>query len=65
MIWVFEVNFPNLTCCSLPVRKLVIHWQVGVGTLSWSSLLCSCPGMIVLKAELKTKNRILAYVPGC
>ncbi|XP_071378770.1 scavenger receptor cysteine-rich domain-containing protein DMBT1-like [Centroberyx affinis] len=44
-------------------RKSVIHLQVESGTLSWDSLSCSRAGMIVLKAELKSTNRILAYVP--
>lgn len=31
VVWISEVSFPNLTCFSLPVRKFVIHWEVGTG----------------------------------
>ncbi|CAB1422356.1 unnamed protein product [Pleuronectes platessa] len=39
-------------------RKSVIHLQVESGTLSRESFSCSRFGMIVLKAELKSTNRI-------
>lgn len=45
---------PSLTCCFLYVRKIKV---------SWVSLVRKTSGMMVLNAELKSTNRILAYVP--
>jgi len=55
-----EMCFPSSICCFLSDRKSVIHLQVESGTLSWESFSSSRAGMIVLKAELKSTNRILA-----
>ena len=41
----------------------MIHLQVDSGTCSRASFSCSRAGLIVLKAELKSTNRILALVP--
>ncbi len=49
IIRVLDDNFPSLTSCCLSVRKLVIHWQMEVGTESWLSLGRRRFGMIVLK----------------
>ncbi len=59
IVRVLDENFPSLTSCCLSVRKLVIHWQTEVGTESRVSLARRRFGMIVLKAELKSTNRIL------
>ncbi len=59
IIRVLDENFPSLTSCYLSVRKLVIHWQMEVGTERCVSLFWRVSGMMVLKAELKSKNRIL------
>lgn len=59
---VLDVISPSLTCCFLSVRKFVIHWQVVAGTVSWVSLVRRTSGMMVLNAELKSTNSILAYV---
>ncbi len=63
-VWVLDENFPSLTSCFLSVRKLVIHWQMEVGTESCVSLFWRMSWMMVLKAELKSTNRILTQVPG-
>ena len=55
-----ETCVPSLTYCFLSDRKSEIHLQVESGTFSWESLSCSSAGMMVLKAELKSANRILA-----
>ncbi len=59
IVQVLDVYFPSLTNCCLSVRKLVIHWQMEVGMENWVSLGKRRFGMIVLKAELKSTNRIL------
>ncbi len=59
IVRVLDENFPSLTSCCLSVRKLLIHWQTEVGMESWVSLGRRRFGMIVLKAELKSTNRIL------
>jgi len=51
---------PASRACFLLDRKSVIHLQVESGTLGWESLSRNRAGMIVLKAELKSRNRILA-----
>ncbi len=56
---VLDENFPSLTTCCLSVRKLVIQWQTVVGTESFVSLFWRMSGMMVLKVELKSTNRIL------
>lgn len=48
----------------MTVRKMVIHWQIELGTESWVNLVLRSAGMMVLKPELKSTNRILTYVPG-
>ncbi|CAB1446614.1 unnamed protein product [Pleuronectes platessa] len=60
MVRVSETSLPRLTRCFLSVRKLVIHLQVGSGKLSCVSLSWRRAGAMVLNAELKSKNRILA-----
>ncbi len=52
-----DENFPSFTACCLSVRKLVIHWQMEVGTESCVSLFWRVSGMMVLKAELRSTNR--------
>ncbi len=52
-IRVLDENFPSLTSCCPSVRKLLIHWQMEVGTES-----CVCLFWRVLKAELNFTNRI-------
>uniref|UniRef100_A0A3P8N9F4 Metalloendopeptidase n=1 Tax=Astatotilapia calliptera TaxID=8154 RepID=A0A3P8N9F4_ASTCA len=42
-------------------RKSVIHRQMGSGTFIWESLPRRWSGRMVLKAELKSTNRILAF----
>lgn len=37
VVWVSDVILPSLTCCLLFVRKLVIHWQDEMATLSWEA----------------------------
>ncbi len=59
IVRVLGVYFPSLTTCCLSVRKLLIHWQMEVGTESWVSLGRRRIRMMVLKAELKSTNRIL------
>ncbi len=54
IVRVLDENFPSLTSCCLSVRKLVIHWQMEVGTESCVSLFWRVSGMMVLKAELKS-----------
>ncbi len=60
IVIVLDVSLSSLTSCCLSVRKLVIHWQMEVGTESWVSLSERRSGMMVLKAELKSTNNILA-----
>ncbi len=48
----------------LSIRKLVIHWQTEMGMDNCVSLFWRVSGMMVLKAELKSTNRILTLVPG-
>ncbi len=60
IVIVLDVSLSSLTSCCLSVRKLVIHWQMKVGTESWVSLSERRSGMMVLKAELKSTNNILA-----
>uniref|UniRef100_A0A8C6KC52 L1 transposable element RRM domain-containing protein n=1 Tax=Nothobranchius furzeri TaxID=105023 RepID=A0A8C6KC52_NOTFU len=55
-----ETFFPSLTCCFLSVRKSVIHLQMGSGTFIWDILSWRRSGRIVLNAELKSTNNILA-----
>ncbi len=55
----FDMHFCSLTSCCLSVRRLVIHWQIELGTESWISLVWRSVGMMVLKAELKSTNWIL------
>lgn len=50
--------FPRLMCCLLSGRKSMINLQVESDTLSCESLSCNRAGMIVLKAELKSTNRV-------
>ncbi len=44
----FDINFPSLTSYCLSFRKLVIHWQIELGTQSpqtgssHKSLICPC-----------------------
>ncbi len=38
VVRVLDVYFPSLTSCCLSVRKLVIHWQMEVGTENWVNL---------------------------
>ncbi len=59
IVRVLDVHFPSLTNCCLSIRKLLIHWEMEVGTDSWVSLGRRKFGMIVLKAKLKSTNRIL------
>ncbi len=49
---VLDENFPSLTSCCLSVRKLVIHWQVEVGTERCVSLFWRVSGMVVLQAKV-------------
>ncbi len=49
--------------CVQSDRKSVIHLQVESGMFSWESLSFSTARMIVLKAKLKSTDRILE--PGC
>ena len=53
---VFNISSSSSTCCVLPVGKLVIHQQMGLGTVSWEGLVCSSSGMMVLNPEPKSKN---------
>ncbi len=55
-----STGLPSLINCCLSVQKLVIHWQMEVGTDSCVSLSVRRSGMMVLKAELKSTNKILA-----
>ncbi len=64
IVWVLDENFPSITTCCLSIRKLVIHWQTEVGTESCVSLFWRVWRDEVLKAELKSTNRILTRVPG-
>ncbi len=59
IVRVLDESFSSLTSCYLTVRKLVIHWQTEVGTENCVSLFWRVYGMMVLKAELKSTNRIL------
>lgn len=56
-----EACLPSFTYCFLSLRKSVIHLQMELGTLSLRSLSCSRAGMMVLKAKLKSTNKILAF----
>ncbi len=58
-VQVLDENFPSLPSCCLSVRKLLIHSQMEVDTESCVSLGRRLFGMMVLKAELKSTNRIL------
>ncbi len=58
-VQVLDENFPSLPSCCLSVRKLLIHSQMEVGTESGVNLGRRRFGMMVLKAELKSTNRIL------
>ncbi len=51
IVRVLDENFPSLTSCCLSVRKLLIHWQLEVGTESWGNLGWRSDGMMLLKAE--------------
>ncbi len=46
IVRVLDENFPSLTSCCLSVRKLVIHWQLEVGTESCVSLFWRVSGMM-------------------
>jgi len=59
MVQESEICFPSITCCFLLDRKSVIHLQVESGMLHWESYSCSRTGLIVVTAELKSRNRIL------
>ena len=61
MVWDSETCFPIFM---RGFRKSVIHLQVESSMWIWESVACSRAGRIVLKAELKSTNRNLAYVPG-
>ncbi len=56
MVRVLDDNFPSLTSCCLSVRKLIDALTYG----GWDgfSLFWRVSGMMVLKAELKSTNRI-------
>ncbi len=53
--------FPQLHMLPLSDRKSVIHLHV---EFSWESLSCCRAGIMMLKAEPKSTNRILAWVPA-
>ncbi len=55
-----STGLSSLINCCLSVRKLVIHWQMEVGTDCVSLSVRRRSGMMVLKAELKSTNKILA-----
>ncbi len=60
MVRVLDVSLPSLTSCCLSVRKLRINGQMEVGTESCVSLSERRSGMMVLKTEQKSTNKILA-----
>lgn len=66
--WAPEVFPPILSDCGLQVRKSSIQSQRGVLKPSVPSFPISCCGMIMLKAELKSRNNSLMCVvfsPRC
>ncbi len=59
---VFDMNFPSIAAAYLS-ESWGIHLHIELGTESWVSLVWRSVGMMVLKAELKSTNRILTQVP--
>lgn len=57
-----NICFSSFACCVLRVGKLVIHQQMGSGTVSREGLVSCSSGMNILIAELKSTNCILALV---
>ena len=55
-----ETCFPSFTHCLLSDRKSVIHLQIESGKLSCEILSWSRAGIMVLNAELKSTNMIVA-----
>ncbi|TKS65936.1 Calpain-2 catalytic subunit [Collichthys lucidus] len=60
-VMVQDALLPTWTACGLPDRKSNYQLHSELFSPRQSSFLISCWGMIVLKAELKSKNSILTY----